>query len=423
MTRRDTLAAATLAAIAGTCSAQPVFPVQGDIAVGMSFSSNATTIRLYSPGGTQLEDAWDGFPFVQSVEWDNSGGLLHNPDGRLIGGNFGTVGGGGAVYIYKSGSANGWDGTLAFGCITVGVTTTCAPITFTTFPLSGVVARVGGVSVSPDNLKIAFTAGNDTGQVYILDYDAGTSTLSNPRQTVDLPVPLSGGTSGSAWLDNTTVMAVSPDGNLVTVDASAANPTAVSRLALPGAATSGSRFASMCFVEPISDFVYVSISDFQAGSGVTTNRLYAVNPVTWTVANQIDLSTSNPTSREIALAANGDLFISTFSGSAPPASPPGGLFRIPDVRNPANMTNNSSVQVTLFGANTSFNGMDVACAASDSPVCYADCNASGTLTVADFGCFQGKYVLGDLYADCNASGTLTVADFGCFQGKYVLGCP
>ncbi|MFM9995798.1 MAG: hypothetical protein ACKVU4_08360 [Phycisphaerales bacterium] len=55
--------------------------------------------------------------------------------------------------------------------------------------------------------------------------------------------------------------------------------------------------------------------------------------------------------------------------------------------------------------------------------CYPDCNGSGTLTVADFGCFQGKYVLGDLYADCNASGTLSVADFGCFQGKYVLGCP
>ncbi|MFM9996650.1 MAG: hypothetical protein ACKVU4_12730 [Phycisphaerales bacterium] len=56
-------------------------------------------------------------------------------------------------------------------------------------------------------------------------------------------------------------------------------------------------------------------------------------------------------------------------------------------------------------------------------VCYPDCNLSGSLTVADFGCFQGKYVLGDPYADCNASGTLTVADFGCYQGKYVLGCP
>ncbi|MFM9997195.1 MAG: M14 family metallopeptidase [Phycisphaerales bacterium] len=55
--------------------------------------------------------------------------------------------------------------------------------------------------------------------------------------------------------------------------------------------------------------------------------------------------------------------------------------------------------------------------------CYPDCNESGGLTVADFGCFQGKYVLNELYADCNASGTLTVADFGCFQGKYVIGCP
>ncbi|MFM9996725.1 MAG: hypothetical protein ACKVU4_13110 [Phycisphaerales bacterium] len=55
--------------------------------------------------------------------------------------------------------------------------------------------------------------------------------------------------------------------------------------------------------------------------------------------------------------------------------------------------------------------------------CYPDCNVSGTLTVADFGCFQSKYVLGDPYADCNGSGNLTVADFGCFQGKYVVGCP
>ncbi|MFM9995358.1 MAG: S8 family serine peptidase [Phycisphaerales bacterium] len=55
--------------------------------------------------------------------------------------------------------------------------------------------------------------------------------------------------------------------------------------------------------------------------------------------------------------------------------------------------------------------------------CYPDCTGDGALSVADFGCFQGKYVLGDLYADCNGSGGLTVADFGCFQGKYVLGCP
>jgi hypothetical protein len=55
--------------------------------------------------------------------------------------------------------------------------------------------------------------------------------------------------------------------------------------------------------------------------------------------------------------------------------------------------------------------------------CYADCNADGALTVADFGCFQTRFVLADPYADCNADGAHTVADFGCFQTRFVVGCP
>ncbi len=58
------------------------------------------------------------------------------------------------------------------------------------------------------------------------------------------------------------------------------------------------------------------------------------------------------------------------------------------------------------------------------PGCYPDCNASGTLTIADFICFQGEFVAGNLaYADCNNNGTLTIADFICFQGEFVTGCP
>ncbi len=56
-------------------------------------------------------------------------------------------------------------------------------------------------------------------------------------------------------------------------------------------------------------------------------------------------------------------------------------------------------------------------------LCYADCNASGTLSVADFGCFQSRYVLGSPFADCTLDGVLSVADFGCFQTTFVLGCP
>ncbi len=55
--------------------------------------------------------------------------------------------------------------------------------------------------------------------------------------------------------------------------------------------------------------------------------------------------------------------------------------------------------------------------------CYPDCTGDGVLTVADFGCFQTKFVGGSPYADCNSDGLLTVADFGCFQTKFVQGCP
>ena len=55
--------------------------------------------------------------------------------------------------------------------------------------------------------------------------------------------------------------------------------------------------------------------------------------------------------------------------------------------------------------------------------CYPDCNADGARTVADFGCFQTKFVAADPYADCNKDGAFTVSDFGCFQTAFVSGCP
>jgi hypothetical protein len=55
--------------------------------------------------------------------------------------------------------------------------------------------------------------------------------------------------------------------------------------------------------------------------------------------------------------------------------------------------------------------------------CYPDCTGPGGLTVADFGCFQTRFVAGDRYADCDADNALTVADFGCFQTRFVAGCP
>ncbi len=56
------------------------------------------------------------------------------------------------------------------------------------------------------------------------------------------------------------------------------------------------------------------------------------------------------------------------------------------------------------------------------PTCYPDCDASGSLGIDDFICFQTFYALGDLYADCDASGSLGIDDFICFQTFYALGC-
>ncbi len=68
-------------------------------------------------------------------------------------------------------------------------------------------------------------------------------------------------------------------------------------------------------------------------------------------------------------------------------------------------------------------GLDNLAGTLVSPPCYPDCNQSGNLTIADFGCFQAAFAAGNMYADCNGSGTLTIADFGCFQAAFAAGCP
>ncbi len=54
--------------------------------------------------------------------------------------------------------------------------------------------------------------------------------------------------------------------------------------------------------------------------------------------------------------------------------------------------------------------------------CFADCDASGGLSIDDFICFQTLYALGDPAADCDASGNLNIDDFICFQTLFALGC-
>jgi WD40 repeat protein len=54
--------------------------------------------------------------------------------------------------------------------------------------------------------------------------------------------------------------------------------------------------------------------------------------------------------------------------------------------------------------------------------CYPDCDASGTLDIDDFICFQTFFALGDPYADCDGNGVLNIDDFICFQTFFAIGC-
>lgn len=54
--------------------------------------------------------------------------------------------------------------------------------------------------------------------------------------------------------------------------------------------------------------------------------------------------------------------------------------------------------------------------------CYPDCYQDGSLNLADFGCFQTWFAIGNPRADCNGDGAVNLSDFGCFQTRFALGC-
>jgi len=57
-----------------------------------------------------------------------------------------------------------------------------------------------------------------------------------------------------------------------------------------------------------------------------------------------------------------------------------------------------------------------------APVCVADCDGDGALTLFDFLCFQNLFDAGDLAADLDGDGILTLFDFLTFQNLFDAGC-
>jgi hypothetical protein len=77
----------------------------------------------------------------------------------------------------------------------------------------------------------------------------------------------------------------------------------------------------------------------------------------------------------------------------------------------------------VAGRFTSAGGLPAAnIAAWSCAPCPADCNASGTLDIADWLCFNALFNTADPGADCDGSGGLDLFDFLCFVNAFNAGC-
>ncbi|MBC7770867.1 MAG: hypothetical protein H7210_00095 [Pyrinomonadaceae bacterium] len=355
--KRCLVASAVLAAAAATSAVGQEQPIQnGDIALGLSTNSTGTTLPQVR-AGSQV-GSWTSQAFAQSAEFDNCDGPFSH-SGNLLALNFGTTAGGGTLLSFSSNGANFGQVIYAFNAGNGGIATT----------------RIGGLSVSPDNTRIA-CLGYDTGQVYILDYTPGQcgqgmAAVTNPLVSAGLAN--TGDTQGTTWLDDSTVIAYSaggPQGSILwTVPvADPNNPTFQMIVNTTGA---GSQFTDVEYNPCISPYIFCSYSNFEAN--VTTNKLTVIDPRAgsgaWTQVAQIDLSVSLQTGREIALGRDGALYLSEFAGSTAP-QPKIYVDRLNldfnsdgviDAIDLALLTDNSSIDYYTVsgGVSSSFNGLDV----------------------------------------------------------------
>ncbi|MCH8963317.1 MAG: lamin tail domain-containing protein [Planctomycetes bacterium] len=316
-------------------------PEPGDLAFGLSTSCPSQSIELVREGvpleglsGVQVPDFWVE-AFMQSMEFDNLNGVGHNNQGNLLALNFGSTGG--SVWSFATCSPV-FGGTMIGNTVGLGgdgVTET----------------RLGGLSVSPDNTKIA-AGGFDSAEVVVYDYTAGDcngngASLSGARETSD-GILCGDDTQGTAWLNNSTVLAFSTTGDIWAIDANSMDADLLTTVPTdPGC---GPGFTDIEFNPDVSPYVYAMYSAFAGG---TINTLFVLDPNdNFALLGVFDYSESMNTSREIAFDADGNLFVSMFSGS---------IDVIPDAANLGSLADNNSLDwYSSSDTSASFSGIDVA---------------------------------------------------------------
>lgn len=379
-----------------------------DLALGLSTNANRTAEQVR--GGARV-GRWNKFDFHQSMEFDNSGGILHNANGNLLTMNFGAGGGtpgsgptcsdpmrpGEAAKVYNLATNGDDEGQLLYDFNSLAGGIECT--------------RAGGLSVSPDNTKLAMI-GNDTGSLIVLNYNAGTmvGTGSGASVTGAHVYPFftfTAVTQGTTWYDNTDILSYIPDPfgdpavivlDVTRFSAGTFTPVRQVVVTLPSGDTfTGSRFTDVEYNPGVAPYIFCHASAF--ASNVTKNWLTIINPATWTVVRTIklyDLVNGNSlnTGREIALGPDRRLYLGQFNagGTGPVVDY---LTLDTDADNDvdaidiAALPDNSTVNYYTTGTSASFNGLDVGFKNADpcdGTLC-GDSNCDGAVNILDINYF------------------------------------
>jgi hypothetical protein len=394
----------------------------GDLALGLSDGRawvTAEQIR-HDPNNSAVGyqvGAWSSKAFLQSMEFDNLGGLQHNRAGNLLGADNGAGGGtagsapsctdpnrpqeGAKLYSLATDGSNGGQLLWDFNSLASNPN-----------PNSAECTRGGGLSVSPDNQYIAFW-GSDTKHLYVLRYHAGTGggsggSISNEYIYTGLVATASTGTIGTTWYNSSTILVlctstVPGTSKLYSVDFNAGVfSNLVLRTTLYHGAGTASLFTDVEYNPTVSPYVYCQFSSLT--TSVSYTYLDVVDPANWSIFKQISiganyLDPNSPvascnTGREIALGPDGYLYISQYAGAGVPRPY---VDRI-DTANVGSWTDDSTADYYVVSSSpvySPYNGLDVAFGAPGACCVGTSCIGEfyEQVCVAYGGTFKGEGVL------------------------------
>ncbi len=355
----------------------PAVVQSGDIAYGASVLQNQDAVQQIRGAGVANPTrvgTWARYNNLQIVRFDNRNGVLHNASGNLLAMDFGTTANGGSIFNMPT------DGNAAGGSPLFSFTGPTAPFGLTR-------SRLGGLSVSPNNDRIA-CIGYDFARLYVMSYVPGATPGTGTGASIDGAVSTDNNvfvfgfniTQGTSWLDNNNVLmwVLSDQASvlkLYSVPVSGSGPSIalgspVERLAVQDNKPNSSRFTSIAYnPQLIPGYIFLGASAFQS---ISLNSVYIVDITqpTWTVVKTLDLSGSLQTQRELAIGPDRNLYLCQFAGAGQQATDPlldkitldanaDGIVTPAEI---AALADNVSVDFYLKGtANTSsFNAIDIA---------------------------------------------------------------